>query len=157
MTSLRVSAIDPGRLETMRRLGQDDAGNALVPFSAEGWEPLRCCLAVAGAGDGILLISYTPLTVASPWAESGPVFVHAEPCSGYRTPDELPGALRTGPRVLRPYHEDGSLDYADITVVEAGVDIEDRVLDLLRRPAVHTVHVRALAAQCFTYAVTRAS
>jgi hypothetical protein len=126
-------------------------------FPAEGWEPLRCCLTVAPAAEVILLISYSPFTVASPWAETGPVFVHAEPCPGYRTTDELPGALRRGPRVLRPYHEDGSLDYADIIVVEAGVDIEDHVLDLLRRPAVDTVHVRALGAQCFSYAVTAAS
>ena len=156
MTSIRVSAIDPGRLETIRHHGEDEAGNALAPFSAEGWEPLRCCLIVAGAGDRILLISYSPFTVVSPWAETGPVFVHAVRCPGYRTCDELPGALRTGPRVLRPYHADGSLDYADITVVDAGDDIEDHVLDLLRRPAVDTVHVRALGPQCFTYAVTAA-
>jgi hypothetical protein len=157
MTSLHVSAIDPERLEAIRHRGEDEAGNALTPFPADGWEPLRCCLALAGAGDRILLISYSPFTVASPWAETGPVFVHAEACPGYRTSDELPGALRRGPRVLRPYHEDGSLDYADITVVDAGDDIEDHVLDLLHRPAVDTVHVRALGPQCFTYAVTRGS
>jgi hypothetical protein len=157
MTNLHVSAIDPGRLQTIRAHGEDEAGNALAPFPAAGWEPLRCCLTVAGAGDRILLISYSPFTVVSPWAETGPVFVHAQPCPGYTTSDELPGALRTGPRVLRPYHRDGSLDYADITVVDTGDDIEDHVLDVLRRPAVDTVHVRALGAQCFTYAVTSAS
>jgi hypothetical protein len=157
MTSLHVSAIDPERLQSIRRQGEDEAGNTLAPFSAAGWEPLRCCLTVAANGDGILLICYSPFTVASPWAETGPVFIHAEPCPGYLASDELPAALRTGPRVLRPYHKDGSLDYADITVIDAGEDIEVHVLDLLGRPAVDTVHVRALAAQCFTYAVTRGS
>ena len=157
MTKLQVSAIDPARLDKIRADGHDGSGRPLAPFPAAGWEPLRCCLALAPAGESILLVSYTPFTVASPWAETGPVFVHAERCPGYPVADELPAALRTGPRVLRTYHADGSLDYADITVVGEGTDIEEALVDLLGRPEVDVVHVRALAAQCFTYAVTRRS
>jgi hypothetical protein len=154
MTSLQVSAIDPSRLDAIRHTGHDEAGNPLAPLAAQGWEPLRCCLALAAAGDPILLISYSPFTGRSPWAETGPVFVHGERCQGYRASGELPDALRTGPRVLRTYHADESLDYADITVVDEGEDIEAHLLDLLALPAVDTVHVRALVSQCFTYAVT---
>jgi hypothetical protein len=112
---------------------------------------------VATEAESIVLISYAPSTVASPWTETGPVFIHVDGCAGYSHSDQLPEKLRTGPRVLRTYHADGSLDYADITVVADGEDIEPTLVDLLRRPAVETVHVRALAAQCFTYAVTRRS
>jgi hypothetical protein len=155
MTTLHVKAIDPERLTAIRRDGHDESGNPVTPFPACGWEPLRCCLTRADVGDPITLISYSPFTVRSPWAETGPVFIHVEPCSGYRTPHELPAALRTGPRVLRTYHGDGSLDYDDITVIDDGDDIEAALLDLLSRPAVDVVHVRALAPQCFTYAVAR--
>jgi hypothetical protein len=154
MTTLNVSAIDPVRLDAIRDAGEDEAGNGLTPAPAAGWEPLRCCLALATVGEPILLISYSPFTARSPWAEAGPVFVHARRCAGYPTPRSLPDAFRTGPRVLRTYHADGSLDYADITVVDEGDDIERPLLDLLGRPGVDTVHVRALSAQCFTYAVT---
>jgi hypothetical protein len=154
-TRLCVSAIDPARLSAIRRNGHDESGQPWRPFPAEGWEPLRCCLALAPVGASIALISYAPFTVASPWKETGPVFIHADECAGYSRSDQLPEKLRTGPRVLRTYHADGSLDYADITVVTEGEDIEPTLLDLLQRPAVTTVHVRALAAQCFTYAVTR--
>jgi hypothetical protein len=156
-TKLCVSAIDPTRLSAIRRDGHDESGHPLLPFPAEGWEPLRCCLALAPVGASIALISYAPFTVPSPWTETGPVFIHADECSGYTRPDQLPEKLRSGPRVLRTYHADGSLDYADITVVADGEDIEPTLLDLLGRPAVATVHVRALAAQCFTYGVTRQS
>jgi len=154
MTTLHVSAIDPARLSDIRRNNHDESGNSLVPFRSEGWEPLRCCLALAAEEESILLISYTPFTVGSPWAETGPVFVHRDQCYGYGATEHLPEKLRTGPRVLKTYRADGSLDYADITVVTEGQDIEATLLDLLGRPAVATVHVRALAAQCFTYAVT---
>jgi hypothetical protein len=155
MTKLHVAAIDPARLADIRRNGHDESGHRLLPFPAEGWEPLRCCLALAPAEASIVLISYTPFTDRSPWAETGPVFIHTDECPGYADADRLPEGLRTGPRVLKTYHADGSLDYADVTVVAEGQDIEASLLDLLRRPAVETVHVRALAAQCFTYAVTR--
>ncbi|HEY5252438.1 MAG TPA: DUF1203 domain-containing protein [Acidimicrobiales bacterium] len=155
MTELHVAAIDPDRLSTIRRNGHDESGNALFPFPAEGWEPLRCCLALAEVDASIVLISYAPFIVGSPWAETGPIFIHTDGCPGYGDSDRLPEKLRTGPRVLKTYRADGSLDYADITVVAEGQDIEATLLDLLGRPAVATVHVRALAAQCFTYAVTR--
>jgi len=48
---------------------------------------------------------------------------------------------------------DGSLDYADITRVPEGEDVEPALRDLLGRPAVARVHVRADTSQCFTYEV----
>ena len=157
MTTLHVCAIDPVRLDAVRAAVHDESGNPLVESVAGGWEPLRCCLRKATVGESIALISFSPFTAPSPWAETGPVFIHARSCAGYGTPDVLPADLRTGPRVLRTYHADGSLDYDDITVVGPGEDIEVPLRELLGRSPVATVHVRALAAQCFTYAVTRRS
>ena len=85
----------------MRAAGRDESGNPLVALAAEGWKPLRCCLSLASADESIALISYSPFTVRSSWAETGPVFTHSRACPGYGTPDVLPAALRTGPRVLR--------------------------------------------------------
>jgi hypothetical protein len=157
MTELDVKAIDAGRLELIRQAGKDEHGNEIVAHAAGGWEPLRCCLRVARAGEQIALISYSPFTVRSPWAEVGPVFIHAQLCQGYPASGELPPELRTGPRILRTYHADESLDYDDITFVPAGADLEPVLRDLLGRPQVAAVHVRAAAAQCFTFEVRAAS
>jgi hypothetical protein len=152
---LQVHAIDAERLAAMRSAGSDEQGNAFVSILAEGWEPLRCCLQIAGLGEDIALISYAPLLQASPWREVGPVFVHGTQCDGYQNSAELPEQLRTGPRVLRSYRANGSLDYDHITVVPDGEDIEPSLDALLAAPEVAEVHVRAYGAQCFTYAVTR--
>jgi Protein of unknown function (DUF1203) len=154
-TGLHVSAIQPKRLDRIRSDGHDESGHPLAPFTATGGEPLRCCLSRAPADEPVMLISYSPFTERSPWAETGPVYVHAETCGGYQDADALPADLRTGPRVLKTYDAHGGLDYADITVIGEGRDIEAPLLDLLSRPTVAAVHVRALAAQCFTYVVTR--
>jgi DNA-binding Lrp family transcriptional regulator len=152
MNDLSVIPIAPSRLQAIRDAGKDEHGNAFAAYPAAGWEPLRCCLRIAREGEPIALISYSPFTESSPWAEVGPVYVHADACEGYLA-GELPPELRTGPRILRSYHADGSLDYHDIVYVRDGKDLEPALRDLLTRPAVAAVHVRASMTQCFTYEV----
>jgi len=156
MTTLQVLPIDPVRLAAMVRSGHDDLDNPIAPRPVEGWEPLRCCLRLAGAGDDIALVAYRPFEQRSVWSEVGPVFVHLSGCPGYADGRRLPDQLRSGPRVLRTYHADGSMSYDDIAVVPHGEDLEAVLLDLLSRPTVGLVHVRSAEAQCFTYEVRAA-
>ena len=152
-TRLTVLAIDPDRLAAMRDAGTDEHGNPFTGYSAQGWEPLRCCLRVARPAEQIALISYRPFVTTSPWAETGPVYVHAAACAGYPSDAGLPPELRTGPRMLRGYHPDGSLAYEHITQVPDGVDLEAPLRELLSVPEVAEVHVRAVRTQCLTYGV----
>jgi hypothetical protein len=153
MTELHVTAIPADRLTALRSRDADDLGNRIEPIVAEGDEPLRCCLRHAEPGEAIALISYAPFATRSPWTEVGPVFVHADECAGYPATDALPDELRTGPRVLRTYSADGSLDYDDITLAPAGADLEPLLRELLERPQVTRVHVRSVLPQCFHYEV----
>lgn len=153
--TLNVSAINPDRLDAIRAGQHDERGNALTAFAAEGWEPLRCCLAFPEPGDRISLIAYTPFGQSSPWAETGPVYIHPDPCTGYRKPGQLPDRMRTGPKILRTYRADATLDYDHITPVPDGVDLEPMIRELLALDEVATVHVRAVLSQCFAYAVSR--
>ena len=82
--SLLTHAIDPARLDVVRRNGTDGHGNDLYAFPATGkGEPLRCCLRMAREGESIALISFAPFAQASPWTEVGPVYVHADRCAGH--------------------------------------------------------------------------
>jgi hypothetical protein len=149
-----VHAIDPAHLDAVRAAGDDGHGNALTPFPASGdGEPLRCCLRYARAGEAIGLISYAPLPGPSVWREVGPVYVHAEPCAGWRS-DGLPDELRRGPRVLRTYGPDGTMNYAHNTLADDDQDLEPLLDKLLALPDVGAVHVRTVLPQCFLYAVT---
>jgi hypothetical protein len=152
--TLTVHAVDPARLDDVRRAGEDGWGNAFTPYAASGsGEPLRCCLRFATAGESIALISFAPFTAVSPWREVGPVYVHAESCEGYPGRG-LPTELRRGPRVLRAYRADGSMNYEQNTLV-GEEDLEPALDRLLDEPGVATVHVRTVLPQCFLYAVTR--
>jgi hypothetical protein len=155
MTRLLVKAIDPAHLDEVRSRGADGHGNRLCPFAASGkGEPLRCCLRYAEPGEQITLISYAPFNHPSVWTEVGPVYIHGARCDGFAATGRLPEQLATGPRVLRTYRDDDTMDYDHNTVVTDEADLEPIVERLLSEPSVATVHVRTLAPQCFLYAVT---
>lgn len=154
-TQLLVQAIDPDRLDIARTAGTDGHGNRLRPFAATGQgEPLRCCLRYAESGEQITLISYAPFDHPSVWTEVGPVYIHVARCGGYEPTGRLPEQLATGPRVLRAYRADGTMNYGRNTVVADEADLTPIIERLLSEPDVATVHVRTLAPQCFLYAVT---
>jgi hypothetical protein len=153
--SLLVHAIDPARLDVARAIGADGQGNQLRPFAATGQgEPLRCCLRYAEQGEQITLISYAPFERPSVWREVGPVYIHAARCEGYASTGLLPEQLATGPRVLRTYRADDTMNYEHNTVVADEADLQPIIERLLSNPDVTTVHVRTLAPQCFLYAVS---
>jgi len=153
--TLTVHAIDPARLDAVRAAGIDEFGNPFTSYDASGQgEPLRCCLRGAAVDESIALISYAPFETPSPWREVGPVYVHADQCTGYDTGSELPTQLRTGPRLLRTYRADATMNYAHNTLVADGEDIEATVTALLAEPDVARVHVRTVLPQCFLYEIT---
>lgn len=140
-------------LDEMRSRGGDDLGNPVQAAAATGdGEPLRCCLRYAVGGEAIALISYSP-EGQGVWREVGPVYVHADGCPGPST-TSLPHELRGGPRVLRAYRPDGSMNYEQNTLVPEGEDIEDELRRLLRDPDVSKVHVRTVLPQCYLFSVT---
>lgn len=152
--NLLVNAIDPARLEVVQMTGADGHGNQLHPFAATGQgEPLRCCLRYAEPGEQIALISYAPFEHPSVWREVGPVYIHAARCEGYTPTGRLPDQLAIGPRVLRTYRADDTMNYEHNTVVTDEADLQPIIERLLGKPDVATVHVRTLAPQCFLYAV----
>jgi hypothetical protein len=151
---LLVRAIGPAHLDAIRATGEDGHGNQLSPFAASGQgEPLRCCLRYAEPGEQITLISYAPFDRPSVWREVGPVYIHAARCRGYTTTGQLPDQLAAGPRVLRTYRADDTMNYKHNTVVNEETDLQPIIARLLDEPDVATVHVRTLAPQCFLYAV----
>jgi hypothetical protein len=151
MSDVEYKAIDAERLGRMRERGADEQGNPWTLRSAEGWEPVRCCLRYAQEGEPIALIGYSPWTEASPWAETGPVFVHFEQCEGHS--GGFPEAFRRTRAMLNPFDHDGARAYEHITFVEPEDDHEATINRILGLPDVAYLHVRSATAGCFTYEV----
>ena len=102
------------------RAGALDAyGLAPERRAAEGGEPCRCCLGTIAAGEMLILLAYRPFGALQPYSETGPVFLHAEPCE--RHEGALPRREReaTGQRILRGYGPDDRIVYGTGIVVGA--------------------------------------
>lgn len=147
--------IPAATLHQIRAAGVDEAGNRLtVRTDAEGGSPLRCCLRETTPGERVLLIAYTPPGTRGAYAERGPVFIHAEPCGGYLTPDQYPPALRHRRQVVRAYDHRGRI--ADGVLVNDGQQAMTVIQGLLARPDVTVVHLRNVGYGCYNFAVRQA-
>ena len=72
--------------------------------STGGGVPCRHCQRHVGVGEPYLILGYRPFPEPQPYAELGPIFLHAEPCERYPETDEVPPMLLAGSRwLLRGY------------------------------------------------------
>ncbi len=149
--SFRITALPAADLERIRSAGEDDFGNRVELITAtSGGMPLRCCLRDATAGEQVMLIAYRPSALPGPYAEVGPVFVHAQACPGYVDRDRYPEGYRGRSQLLRAYDERGR--QVENVVVD-GSAAERAITDLLGRPGVAFLHSRNLLAGCYMFAV----
>jgi Protein of unknown function (DUF1203) len=155
-STFTVSAIPPSDLERIRSRGADDFGNPLeVTINQEdGGTPLRCCLREAKAGEPVTLIAYRPAHPGGPYAEVGPVFIHADACSGYQQTSAYPEGFSHRQQLFRAYGPTGAQVHNQI--VEPG-DQEAVLADLLNRPDVDVVHSRNVLPGCYMFMVKLAT
>jgi hypothetical protein len=158
-TQTEITAIDAAVVTNLLEL--DDAGRApRLVTDDEGGSPLRCCLRLSRPGESVALVSYAPLRRwaqerdidAGAYDETGPVFIHTEPCGG-RVDSGYPAELRGTPRMLRAYSTDGRILQG--VQVQPDDNAESLLEDLLADPKVAVVHGRAVDFGCFTFEAHR--
>src|SRR4051794_14440960 len=121
---------------------------------ADDRSPCRRCLRDAEPGDPLVLASYDPFTVRSPYAGEGPVFVHAEGCDPFAS---APGAVceQVHSRVLsvRAYDADALMTSATVL---PGEQFAEHAAQTLDDAAVAFLHVHFAGPGCFAFRVDRA-
>ena len=152
--TFQIHTLSPSVLERARSIGLDASGMAVARLSAEGGEPLRCCLRDARPGEKCLLFGYEPpLPAGTPYREMGAVFAHAEPCGGPEFHDRYPVGWYGRPQVLRAYDARGWIHPS--TTVHDGSDPEAAVAEIFLHPEVVEIHSRNLAYGCYMFTITR--
>ena len=74
----------------------------------EGGRPLRCCLRDSRPGERLALVAVTPEGPQGAYRETGPVFLHADGCSG-PTGTGYPEEFRRRTQVFRAYDRSGAM------------------------------------------------
>jgi hypothetical protein len=152
---IEIVGVEPDRLAELRTTGLDHSGNPVVPFIDQdgGW-PLRCCLTDSIAGDELAIAAWSPFPWRGPYAEVGPIVVHARPCAGPASPD-VPDQFLSRSQVLRPYGADCRMVYDKLLLVEPDGSLPERLAELLDHDDVDFVHARNVLSGCYSFTARR--
>ena len=157
MTTIAFAAIPTIDAEALRAGAPDSYG--LTPerrITRGGGYPCRHCLDFIGEGEPYLTLAYRPFPALQPYAETGPIFIHAEPCARYAASEILPPVLTESPDfILRGYGHDDRIVYGTgaVTLKEK---VEERARELLGKPGIAYVHVRSARNNCYQCRIDRA-
>jgi hypothetical protein len=128
------------------------ADHAIVIADSPTGYPCRHCLRWAKEGEPVILFPYAAIPQGYPYSESGPIFVHAEPCQRYATTREFPADFRKG-RAMRAYNS--KFDMIDAEVVN-GNEAEPVIEKLFQNSETAFVDARSVIRGCYTFRIRRA-
>ena len=132
-----------------------DAGasdHAVITADSAAGYPCRHCLHWAQPGERMILFPFAAIPAGRPYAESGPIFVHAKPCERYSKTHEYPEPFHSG-RVLRAYNSKHDMIDAEVA---NGNEPEPIIEKFLENPETAFVHVRSVSHGCYTMQIERA-
>jgi len=119
--------------------------------------PCRHCLQDVAKGEAYLILAYRPFPELQPYAETGPIFLHAGPCERVADVGHIPPMLaKRKAHLVKGYGADDRIVYGTGAVV-ASADLEAAAARILDRADVAYVHVRSALNNCYTCRIERAT
>ncbi len=157
MTALRFVAL-PTETTGELRAGKHDA-NGQPPerhVSDGSGTPCRHCMTEVEAGETFLILAYRPFPEPQPYAEVGPIFLHADACERYDHGSGLPPVLRDRERYLIRGYSDANRIVYGTGQSAAAADLENAAARMFERPEVAYIHVRSASNNCYQCRIERA-
>jgi Protein of unknown function (DUF1203) len=152
-SKFRIVPLATDIAEKARRAAESGTvDHTVINVDSPAGYPCRHCLRWAKPGERVILFSYASIPPGHPYSETGPIFVHAEPCEPYGAIREYPGDFRNG-RTFRAY--DANYNMIDAEVAD-GNDPEAIIGKLFQNPKTEFVDARSVTRGCFTFRILRA-
>ena len=103
--TIRFVAMPTEEVVALQQDGPDAHGQTPERQISDGdGVPCRHCLTRVAKGEPYLVLAYRPFPGDQPYAETGPIFLHAEPCPRFEDGDAVPEILTERPEfVMRGY------------------------------------------------------
>ena len=156
MNHLRFIAMPTENVRILQQTGRDANGQQPEQQLSNGdGIPCRHCLTEVAAGEPYLILAYCPFPKAQPYAEMGPIFLHAGSCARYGTEGEVPPIfLARDQLLLRGYNAQDRIVYGTGQIVKS-TQIEKRAREIFTDPTVVYIHVRSASNNCYLCRVER--
>jgi len=150
-----VRGLESPLVQALRAGGLDANGQPPQAMAASGTgNPCRHCLGQIAEGQTKLVLAHRPFPRLQPYAETGPIFLHAADCARYEAAALPAWMTQLQPALVRGYGTDDVIRY-DTARVVPGQALEDACREILASPDVAYVHIRSKF-NCFQCRVERA-
>lgn len=156
MAKIKFLPIPTETVRAYQAGGLDPNGHAPERHISDGdGKPCRHCLENIAAGEPYLILAHRPFPAPQPYAEQGPIFLHANSCQTYGAPAEIPAMLLTSEAmIIRGYGVDDRIKYGTGQVIETPL-LANKAAELLEREDIVYLHVRSARNNCFQCRVER--
>jgi len=147
--TFQLVPIDPATADRLRAAHPD--APVFVADAYPGY-PCRQCLRDAEVGDELVLVSYDPFTVTSPYRSASPIFLHRYPCSPPADVAVIPEQLAVRQLSVRAF--DAAAMMLDAAVVP-GIDLAATVRRFFGDDSTDHIHVHNATRGCWAVRVER--
>ncbi len=156
MTQVRFVSMASEEAEDYWAGGLDANGQKPeVHLSQGGGVPCRHCQQDVAEGESYLILAYRPFPKAQPYAEIGPIFLHAAPCARYSDNDRTPEMfLARESYLLKGYGADDRIVYGTGQIVPSP-SMAGAAAKIFDRDDVSYVHVRSALNNCYACRIDR--
>ena len=158
MTTLRFEAMATKTVRALQNGSNDANGQPPERHVSDGaGVPCRHCLTEVARGEPFIILAHRPFPTPQPYAEVGPIFLHADGCDRYDGAAGVPPMfLGWQALLLRGYGNDDRIVYGTGAVVPVA-EIADASAAILERPDIAYVHVRSSTNNCFQCRIEQGS
>ncbi len=157
MTTIRFVAMPSDEARRLQAGAADAYGMAPERRISDGdGVPCRHCLKDVAKGEAYLILAYRPFPALQPYAETGPIFLHAGLCERAEDQPDTPAMLmKRATHLIKGYGRDDRIVYGTGRIV-ASPDLASAAAKILDRKDVGYVHVRSALNNCYTCRAERA-
>ena len=155
--SIRFVALDTELVTRLQTGGEDANGHKPERhISSGGMMPCRHCLADIKAGEPYLILAHRPFPAPQPYAEQGPIFLHADSCPRHPDSQDAPDMfLGREAYLIRGYGADDRIVYGSGKIVAPAV-MAKVAHETFGDPRVRYIHVRSASNNCYQCRIDQA-
>ena len=155
MTRPRFVALPTDSVRAVQAGRPDANGQPAERIISDGdGNPCRHCLTEIAAGLPMLVLAWRPFPALQPYAELGPIFLHAEPCARWAGEGVPPMFLEWERLLIRGYGPDDRIVYGTGRVVATG-ELAAAARELLSQPELAYLHARSASNNCYQCRIER--
>jgi len=156
MPAIKFVALPADLVRDLQNGGLDANGQMPERRVSDGnGVPCRLTLRPVPEGEPYLILAHRPFPAPQPYAEIGPIFLHAQSLERWPEGEAIPPALASPQYIVRGYGHDDRIVYGTGRIV-ATADIPAEAEAMLADPAIAYLHVRSASNNCYQCRIDRA-